>query len=183
MVLANKHEDRRCSCPRLRDAADQPSVSAWPLSLRRSRISHHYLPDRQGGSRRGGARAADVQRTPREVRVYPDAEFHGLWRLHEVGPGHSGNVQGARRRLHPRHVPERRATDFWRPRAMGLSEEVCAALARARQGHADRHARLWTGACSHRHDGIQASGSRFEDRGCVPCQAELSPEDHSACGR
>ena len=35
-------------------------------------------------------------------------------------------------RLHARHVPQRRSADLWRARAVGLSEEVRAAVARPR---------------------------------------------------
>ncbi len=49
-----------------------------------------------------------------------------------------------------------------------------------RQGHADRDARLRTGAHRHRHHGLQAQGARSRGRSRRPRQAQLSPEDHSA---
>lgn len=42
------------------------------------------------------------------------------------------------------------------PRAMGLPQEIRAALPYRRQGHADRDARLWAGAHRHRDHGLQA---------------------------
>ncbi len=43
-------------------------------------------------------------------------------------------------------------------RDLGLSQEIRSSQARDRQGHADRHARIWRAARGDGHDGLQARG-------------------------
>ena len=57
--------------------------------------------------------------------------------------------------------------DRGRARALGLPQEAREPAPQARKGHAGRHARLWSGAGGHRHDGLQAPhAGRFGDQAC-----------------
>ncbi len=71
-----------------------------------------------------GAGAARGRRAAGQIRVHPHAEFHRLRRLYRNRPGHPGLVPGPQGRLHPLHVPQRRAADRRRSRAVGLPEEA-----------------------------------------------------------
>ena len=127
-----------------------------------------------------GARAARDRRADGQVRVHPHAGFHRLRRLHRDRAGHPGQVSGPQGRLHPLHVPQRRAADRRRPRALGLSEEAREPDAASRDRHIGRHARLWPGPRRHRHHGIQAQVRRPGRGPRLARGPELPAQDHSA---
>ena len=104
---------------------------------------------------RARARAA-ARSTRRSSNTSSSAcRFDRLRRLHRDRPSHSGLIPRPQRRLLALHVPQRRAADRRRTRAVGLSQEARAARRlRAEIDHTGRHPGLRPGAGRHRHDGL-----------------------------
>ena len=168
---------------RLRDAAHQPRLPDGPLSLRRSGVPDHHLPDRPGEAARAWcpSRSRSTSRVVKfEFIRMPNST--GLRRLHRERPGHPGILRGPPGRLHALHVPGRPSAHRRRPRALGLSQEAGQARAAGRDRHPGRHPGLRPGPDRHRDHGLQASRGaiwpRSRRRWSTPTWLL---EDHPAC--
>ena len=96
--LREDNESARSPRARVRDAADEPGLSAGSLSVRQPRISRSspIAPTRRSFAR-SCPEPLEVDGDPGEVRVHPHAGFDGLRRLHRERPGHPGLASAARK--------------------------------------------------------------------------------------